>query len=563
MKRILPLVLTVFLLIALAVPAFAATGASVMSIDAILSDDGTCQITVTTTLRVDQTSTNILFPIPGNARGISVNGGMAITRKSNGLTYIDLSRLLKGVVGDFSIILRYTLPGTVAYNELERPQLTLPLLSGFEFPISRLDFTVTLPEQLQYAPVFSSGYHQQTIEESLTYAAAGNRISGTIDKELKDHETLTMTLELTEETFPRTLVEPWSAGSEDLIIGILGIIGLLYWLIFLRCAPHLRQRSTQPPEGCTAGELGCILTGQGADLTMMVMTWARLGYILIHMSDQGRVKLHKRMDMGNERGRFENKVFDRLFGSRRTVDGSSHHYAMLCRKVAASRISAKEMFRKENGNPKILRIIAVIAGICGGASLGMVMAGNALLAVLVVILMAILGGIASWFIQDWFRGIHLRHRLSLILSLGLSALWIALGMLNGEGGIAAGVVLGQLLAGLAGSYGGRRTEVGRRTTSEILGLRHHLKTVSTAELERLTALDPDYFFTMAPSAMALGVGETFAKRFGKRKLPACPYLTTGMDGHLNASEWMALMIRAAESLDEQQRRLPFERFLKR
>ena len=194
MKRILPLVLTVFLLITLAVPVFAATGASIMSIDAILSDDGTCQVTVTTTLRVDQTSTDILFPIPGNARGISVNGGTAITRKSNGLTYIDLSRLLKGVVGDFSIILRYSLPGTVAYNELERPQLTLPLLSGFEFPINRLDFTVTLPEQLQYAPVFSSGYHQQTIEESLTYAAAGNRISGTIDKELKDHETLTMTL---------------------------------------------------------------------------------------------------------------------------------------------------------------------------------------------------------------------------------------------------------------------------------------------------------------------------------------------------------------------------------
>lgn len=563
MKRILPLVLAVFLLITLAVPVFAATGASIMSIDAILSDDGTCQVTVTTTLRVDQTSTDILFPIPGNARGISVNGGSAITRKSNGLTYIDLSRLLKGVVGDFSIILRYSLPGTVSYNELERPQLTLPLLSGFEFPINRLDFTVTLPEQLQYAPVFSSGYHQQTIEESLTYAAAGNRISGTIDKELKDHETLTMTLELTEETFPRTLVEPWSAGFEDLIIGILAVIGLLYWLIFLRCAPHLRQRSTQPPEGCTAGELGCILTGQGADLTMMVLTWARLGYILIHMSDQGRVKLHKRMDMGNERGRFENKVFDRLFGSRRTADGSSHHYAMLCRKVAASRISAKEMFRKGNGSFKILRIIATMAGICGGASLGMVMAGNALLAVLVVIIMAILGGTASWFIQDWFRGIHLRHRLSLILSLGLSALWIALGMLNGEGGIAAGVVLFQLLAGLAGSYGGRRTEVGRRTTSEILGLRHHLKTVSPKELERLTALDPDYFFTMAPCAIALGVGETFAKRFGKRKLPACPYLTTGMDGHLNASEWMALMIRAAESLDEQQRRLPLERFLKR
>ena len=479
MKRLLPLVLIIMILLSLTVNASAATGATSVRVDAVLSDDGTCQVTATVNLHMDQPMEKVQFPIPGNAYGITVGGGIAVTRKSGGVTYVDLSRMLGGVVGDFTVILRYSIPGTVTYNDLMRPELNLPMLSGFEYPVSTLDFTVTLPEQIQYTPVFSSGYHQQTIEEDLLYIAAGNQITGSVSTELKDHETLSMRLELTEETFPRTLVEPWSAGVEDKVLAVIAVLGLLYWIIFLRCAPHRRQRSALPPEGCTAGELGCVLTGQGADLTMMVLTWARLGYILIHINDSGRLKLHKRMEMGNERGRFENKVFERLFGSRRTVDGSSQHYAELYRKVAASRGGAKEMFLRSSGNPRLLRFIGVAAGVCGGASLGMVMAGNALLSVLLVLLMALLGGVASWFIQDWVRGIHLRHKHTLLLSLGLSALWLGLGVLNGEGGIAAGVVAGELLVGLAGAYGGRRTEVGRRTTSEILGLRHHLKNVTT------------------------------------------------------------------------------------
>ena len=49
---------------------------------------------------------------------------------------------------------------------------------------------------------------------------------------------------------------------------------------------------------------GSRLTFTGADLTMMVFSWAQLGYLVIHLDDNGRVMLHKRMDMGNERSSF-------------------------------------------------------------------------------------------------------------------------------------------------------------------------------------------------------------------------------------------------------------------
>ena len=66
---------------------------------------------------------------------------------------------------------------------------------------------------------------------------------------------------------------------------------------------------------------------------MMVFTWAQLGYLLIQTDSGGKVLLHKRMDMGNERSLFENKIFALLFGSRQAVDATGYPYAKLSRKV--------------------------------------------------------------------------------------------------------------------------------------------------------------------------------------------------------------------------------------
>ena len=47
------------------------------------------------------------------------------------------------------------------------------------------------------------------------------------------------------------------------------------------------------------------------------------------------------------------------------------------------------------------------------------------------------------------------------------------------------------------------------------------------------------------------------------RLSGCPYLTTGMDGHLTASDWSKLLRRAVNILDERQKRLPLEQLLKK
>ena len=87
----------------------------------------------------------------------------------------------------------------------------------------------------------------------------------------------------------------------------------------------------------------------------------------------------------------------------------------------------------------------------------------------------------------------------------------------------------------------------------ILGTSDTIREITPEEIE-------EYFYSMAPYALALGIDKAFAHRFGGKQLPGCPWLTTGMDGHLTADEWNQLLRSTVTALDERQLRLPFERF---
>ena len=555
MRRLMLLLFIIILLLGLSVSAQAAVGASGCRVDAVLSTDGSCEVTLSVNILLTDTE-GVGFPVPGNARGITINGSGASTRPSGEYLLVDLSRL-KGS----TVILRYTVPNTVAYTEQEKPQMTLALLCGFAYPMDGLDFTITLPQEAA-KPHFYSGYHQQGLH-NVDFQQNGNQITGSLHTTLKDQETLFVSVYLSEEIFPRSVVEPWSAGLEDTIAFVLMGLSFLYWLLFLRAAPFLRKRTSLAPDGCTAGELRCALTGQGADLTMMVFSWAQMGYLLIQLKRNGRVILHKRMEMGNERGNYELKVFRALFGKRQTVDSDGYHYAQLCRKVAASRGSFTEMFKKTSGNPLIFRALAAIAGVFGGASIAIGLAGDALLAVLIIFLLSILGGIGAWVMQDWVQGLHLRGRLQLVLGLGIAALWLALGGMAGEFGPAAGMVAFQLAVGLAWAYGGRRSPIGRQYTAQVLGFRSYLSRIPKEDMARILANEPDYFFTMAPFALALGVDGALARQFGRGPMAPCPWLITGDDSRLSALQWSREMRRAADNLDERQKHLFWERLMAR
>lgn len=559
MRRIILLFLSCFLIVSLAVNVLAATSASSMTYSAAVAADGSCQVTVDMVVHMESAVNELSFPLPLKAKNVTLNGSSAKTQRSGDLLLLPLSQVLGGALGDFSLRIQYHLSDVVAYSN-SKLMMELPILSGFSYPIDAFSFTIRLPDSLEKPdPTFISGYYQQNTDANLEYTASGSMITGSSRIQLKDLETLSLSLPVTEALFPQSPTALWTVGVEEVAMAVLAGLAVIYWLVFLRCAPLRRIRATTAPEGFHPGSLGSALIGQGLDLTMMVLGWAQQGYILLHLEDSGRVTLHKRMSMGNERSPLEGRIFRSLFGKRNMVDGTGYHYALLCRKVAAMNPEIRELYLRSTGNPRVFRFLAAGIGVLGGLSLGGALAGEALLAFVVKFFFAALGGIAAWFIQDWVKGLHLRHRTGMWIRFVCCGVWLLLGVAAAEFHVAAFIVAGELLAGLAAAYGGRRTHLGRTTASEILGLRRYLRTVSPKELQRITVAHPEYFFSLAPYALALGADSTFAKLFGSKRIPACPYLTTGMDGHLSAWEWRELLQRAVTSLDARQQKLPLER----
>lgn len=561
MRRIAVFAILVVLLLSLTTGVSGVSQISTASSHATVSQDGSCQCTLTATIHLDQVTEDLTFPVPKEASNITLNGSRVRTRVKDSVRLIDLSSILNGLTGTFPITINYTLSDVVHTTDAGLLELQVPLLSGFAYPVQALDFSVTLPGGITSKPAFSSGYHQADIEKDLTYQASGAMITGSTQKELKDHETLTMTLVVSEEMFPQTSIELPDLVVLNIAMIVSAVLALIYWLLSLRCLPLVPALRPTPPEGCTAGELGSVLHLQGADLTMMVFTWAQLGYLLIHTDRHGRVTLHKQMDMGNERGTLEQRCFKKLFGKKGIVDTSGSHYASVCQAVEKLSPSLQSFVRPRSGNPRLFRALAATIGLFAGVSLGISLSAGAALQWLLVCVLAALGGISSWIIHRWAYSLFSHEKHKLWIGLSLCAIWLLLSIFAGQFTMGILVVLSQLTAGLMAAFGGLRTEAGKQAMYQVLGLRRYLRKVDRTVLQRICENDPEYFHSLMPYALALDSDAAFARRFGKTRMPACPYLILDSDAPMTAAQWCAQMRRTANAMNARRRQFAAEKLL--
>lgn len=561
MRRFAAYLMALVLIFTLAISVNASTDVSKLSSFCTVSSDGSCHISMTVTLHIEQAVDKLYFPIPGDATAVSLNGSRVSAGKSGDVRRINLSRLVKNVVGDITANIQYSLHDVIHTTEAGTLEMQVPLLSGFEYPVELLEFSVTLPGAIDVLPGFVSGYHQARIEEDLTYSVDGATVTGTSIRALKDHETLTMTMAVSQEMFPQSIVQiqDYSMGVTAMLI--CAGLALLYWLIFLWNLPVRRQDCTEPPQGFTAGQLGCIAAGQGTDLSLMILSWAQSGYVMIQTDRRNRVLLHKQMEMGNERSELEQRCFLKLFSKRSSVDTSGMQYAMLQRMTAKRTDGMKEQFRPHTGSPRIFRSLASGIGLFGGACLAVALANGAALQGLLIFVLGIAGGISGWFMQDFGAAVLLRHRRKSVTSLLLSGAWLLLSLIAGAFSVGLQMVSFLLIAGILLAWGGRRTPLGRQTLAQVQGLKHYLRTADKPQLQRICESDPDYFFRLAPSAMALGLDKAFARRFGNKRLDRCPYLTTGVDGQLTAQQWSRLLRRTLDGMNDRADKLPLEKLL--
>lgn len=311
----------------------------------------------------------------------------------------------------------------------------------------------------------------------------------------------------------------------------------------------------------TAGEVCSRLTGVGADLSLMVVSWAELGYLYIDRDDSGRIFLRKRMGMGNERSAFENHCFRMLFRKRRYVDGTGYHYAQLCRKIREDGANVKGQYLRGSGNPKLFRLLCCGVGAAAGAAMGIHLGGSTIWRMVLAAALGLLCAMASWQIQRACRFFRLGRKPAMPVGLICGGSMVLLALLTHTLGLTVLSLLVQLLGGLGAAYGGRRTPAARQRAGELLGLRHYMKTVSRQELQRVLKTNPDYYYALAPYALALGVDRAFARQLGNERLPNCPYLITGVYA-ATAMRWYPQLRDAADTLDAQQKRMKRQHFLK-
>lgn len=549
----------------LALTVRADSAASSIQIYASVNEDGEADVTMTVRLRLDAAVDVLYFPLPLEATDIKLNENNASYTRGTNSQQVKLDQSVTNFVGDHVLTFKYRIPGVV--KMVEDPQtnkskltLNLPLLCGFEYPVQSVSLTVMLPEVIEGRPVFKSTYHQDNIDKILSVTVSNNMITGLITQQLKDHETLSMTMVVPESMFDGVSTYVRVGNPEVIPMLICAAAALIYWLLFLRCYPLLRQRSNNPPVGLTAGEISSRLTMAGADLTCMVLSWAQMGYILIRLDDRGRVWLQKKIDMGNERSAFEVKTFRALFARRDVVDGTGSRYATLARQIKAVNPSRKTMSHPKCGNMLIFRCLMCGVQLFCGVCYAMNFTGLIAMQVILALMLGALGAWTGWMIQGGMYRLHLRWKAPLYLSLGLSVAWVLMGIWSGAWIVGLCSVLVQLLAGLMAAYGGRRSDLGRQNAALILGLRHYLKTVDRAELKQIQKNDPQYFYKMLPFAIALGVEKSFAKRFAKDGLPGCPYFDCGVKSKMTAEDWTRFLRETARILDERHRRMEIEKY---
>lgn len=557
MRRSITVFVCLLLLLCTVLPVSAANCASKVSIYATVEQDESCQVTVTVTLHAEENSGSLRFPVPVEATSVSLNGSRVWTSQDTQAQYVDLSSVLHGMTGDFTFTVQYRLPDVVHTCSAGQPELQLPLLSGFEDPVASLDFSVTLPGAVTAKPAFSSGYHQSNIEKDLSFSTRDNAVTGRSLAELKDRETLNMTLTVEEAMFPNAPIVFTDSTADDTAMLLCALAALLYWLLFLRTRPARAMSNTVPPEGVSAGQLGTVMTLQKSDLSLTVLSWAQLGYVQL-CRERGRVILYKQMEMGNERSGMEQRYFHMLFGKRDRVDTSGLRYAGACRELSRQAPHLQELVQRKSGNPNLFYALSALIPLFGGVSFAIAVTQGAALQGFWIVVLAALGFLCGFVIQRGVRELLLRKTGTTAGAVLAAVLWLLLGVITGQPGLAVIILLSQWAAGLMAAFGGRRTEAGRQELSRILGLRRYLKTVPKDELTRIQQQDPEYFYRLLPSAVALGVDRQFARRFGNAHLPVCPYLRLPGTQPATAAQWCEATRQLLREMDRRTRLLPLE-----
>ena len=507
--------------------------------------DGSCRVDMTLKLLLNQPVSQLVIPLGKGAQDVTLGGMEAKTHKVDAMPCLVLQNSA-GFSGSQTLSISYALANCV---QTVRPwDMNIPILpQGLAYAMDQVTFRITLPMAPQQAPVFTSGYLGEDVDNYMQISVADTVISGTVNVGLRDRDSLTMTLETDDGTFRRGAEAGSVYATARMAALAAGALAALYWLLRLRWRPFPVAEVTRAPMGFGAGEVGCRMLAQSPDLALTVLSWAQMGYVGMRENSDGSVILFRRMEMGNERNGYENQLFHHLFRGHESIHCRSRHYRILCAEVAASPPRTSGMFQGR-GQPGIVRLLGALSALCTGVAMADRMAGTGWVRLPAMILLGLATASCAWLLQDGLKSLLGQGRKPGLLALAGGAGILALGLLSHCVSLALLCCAMQLLLGLGVLFGGRRSDAGRATLQQLLGLRQYLKRINGKQLHLALQNNAQYYFDMAPYAASLGVDRRFASRFGQIPMAECPWLVTARIPPRTASGWCELLRRVLAEL---------------
>ena len=522
LRRIL---LSLLAALALCTAAAAASSISELTADCAVSEDGTCSITTTVVLQLEESLSELSLPVAQDARDAACRGYDATVRKSDGFVWLDIP-LTAPITGQQTFTITYTLDGTLAVQDDGTQLFSAELLSSqWPYPVEQFQYLLSMPKDFTETPVLLSGYYGEIAPNQVVTNQNTRSAAAVLTVPLLDHESISLQLKLPENYFPQRGPILGSGFPWQYVPPVLLLLGLLYWFLTLRGPmPHVRA-TPQPPDGVTAGELPALLYGGAPDFALTVAHWGALGYLAIAPHSRGQMVLVRRMDMGNERRSQEQQPFDRLFSGASACycgDRAAQSARQLGEKLAA-RHWQRRLFDPKSGSPRLLCLPVYLAAAVAGGRILTAYLGEVLSPLLWAILGAAAGAVCAVLAMQTalslLRGTR-QHMSGFLTALIL----LVSGGFAGQGPDTVLVLAHLALTAWAVAYGGRRTAVGTELLQKTLGYKRYLASLDETALRRLVRQNPQFYYETLPYAEALGLGRKLTDRLGGVQMEPCSYL---------------------------------------